>query len=200
MLVGMPVVFLLLFVYVFGGTLGAGLGGGRGGRRATTSTTSRPGILLMTVGRRRQRHRDLGRHGHDRGHHRPLPHHGDLPRLGADRARARQRHPDDDQPWSLVARRRAADRLPARRRRRSSGSAAVGLLVADRASRSPGWRSRSAWSAKTVEAASNLPMPLILLPFLGSGFVPDRLDAGRAALVRRVPAVHARSSRPCAAC
>lgn len=26
--------------------------------------------------------------------------------------------------------------------------------------------------AKTVEAASNLPMPLILLPFLGSGFVP----------------------------
>jgi len=26
MLVGMPVVFLLLFVYVFGGTLGAGLG------------------------------------------------------------------------------------------------------------------------------------------------------------------------------
>jgi ABC-2 type transport system permease protein len=27
-------------------------------------------------------------------------------------------------------------------------------------------------SAKTVEGASNLPMPLILLPFLGSGFVP----------------------------
>ena len=25
---------------------------------------------------------------------------------------------------------------------------------------------------KSVEAASNLPMPLILLPFLGSGFVP----------------------------
>ncbi len=29
MLVGMPIVFLLLFVYVFGGTLGAGLGGRR---------------------------------------------------------------------------------------------------------------------------------------------------------------------------
>jgi ABC-2 type transport system permease protein len=26
--------------------------------------------------------------------------------------------------------------------------------------------------AKTVEGASNLPMPLVLLPFLGSGFVP----------------------------
>jgi ABC-2 type transport system permease protein len=31
-LVGMPIVFLLLFVYVFGGTLGAGLGGPAGGR------------------------------------------------------------------------------------------------------------------------------------------------------------------------
>jgi ABC-2 type transport system permease protein len=27
LLIGMPIVFLLLFVYVFGGTLGAGLGG-----------------------------------------------------------------------------------------------------------------------------------------------------------------------------
>ena len=27
-------------------------------------------------------------------------------------------------------------------------------------------------AAKTVETASNMPMPLILLPFLGSGFVP----------------------------
>jgi ABC-2 type transport system permease protein len=26
--------------------------------------------------------------------------------------------------------------------------------------------------SKNVESASNLPMPLILLPFLGSGFVP----------------------------
>ena len=32
MLVGMPVVFLLLFVYVLGGTLGNGLGPGGGGR------------------------------------------------------------------------------------------------------------------------------------------------------------------------
>ena len=32
MLAGMPVVFLLLFVYVFGGTLGAGLGGAGAGR------------------------------------------------------------------------------------------------------------------------------------------------------------------------
>ena len=42
MLVGMPVVLLLLFVYVFGGTLGAGLGGVPAAA-TTTSTTSRPG-------------------------------------------------------------------------------------------------------------------------------------------------------------
>ena len=48
---GMPVVFLLLFVYVFGGTLGAGLGGGpavAGGRDAYIAYVM-PGILLITV-------------------------------------------------------------------------------------------------------------------------------------------------------
>ena len=39
LLVGMPVIFLLLFVYVFGGTLGAGLGG-VAAAAPTTSTTS----------------------------------------------------------------------------------------------------------------------------------------------------------------
>ena len=33
--------------------------------------------------------------------------------------------------------------------------------------------------SKSVEAASNLPMPLMLLPFLGSGFVPtDSMPTG----------------------
>jgi ABC-2 type transport system permease protein len=33
--------------------------------------------------------------------------------------------------------------------------------------------------SKSVETASNLPMPLVLLPFLGSGFVPtDSMPAG----------------------
>ncbi|MDQ2895799.1 MAG: ABC transporter permease [Actinomycetota bacterium] len=52
MLVGMPIVFLLLFVYVFGGQLGAGLGrglaGGRAGRAGYLNYLT-PGILLMTV-------------------------------------------------------------------------------------------------------------------------------------------------------
>ena len=79
MLVGMPVVFLLLFVYVFGGTLGAGLGGASGGRAEYVDYVV-PGILLIADRRRRPGHGDLGRHGHDRGHHRPVPHHGHLPR------------------------------------------------------------------------------------------------------------------------
>src|SRR5579875_1989438 len=54
MLVGMPVVFLLLFVYVFGGTLGAGLHGipglgGLPGGRAGYVNYVVPGIMLMAV-------------------------------------------------------------------------------------------------------------------------------------------------------
>jgi ABC-2 type transport system permease protein len=52
MLVGMPIVFLLLFVYVFGGQLGHGLtgrlAGGHVGRSAYLNYLT-PGILLMTV-------------------------------------------------------------------------------------------------------------------------------------------------------
>jgi ABC-2 type transport system permease protein len=51
-LVGMPIVFLLLFVYVFGGQLGAGLGdelaGGHAGRSGYLNYVT-PGILLVTV-------------------------------------------------------------------------------------------------------------------------------------------------------
>jgi ABC-2 type transport system permease protein len=52
LLVGMPIVFLLLFVYVFGGQLSAGLGrglaGGHTGRAGYLNYVT-PGILLMTV-------------------------------------------------------------------------------------------------------------------------------------------------------
>ena len=47
MLVGMPIVFLLLFVYVFGGQLGAGLGA-HDGRGAYLNYVV-PGLLLITV-------------------------------------------------------------------------------------------------------------------------------------------------------
>jgi ABC-2 type transport system permease protein len=47
-LVALPIVFLLLFVYVFGGTLGAGLGRASGGRAEYLDYVT-PGILLLTV-------------------------------------------------------------------------------------------------------------------------------------------------------
>ncbi|WP_423461961.1 ABC transporter permease [Promicromonospora sp. MS192] len=49
MLVAIPVVFLLLFVYVFGGTLGAGLPVDGGGTRADYLAYLVPGIWVMTV-------------------------------------------------------------------------------------------------------------------------------------------------------
>jgi ABC-2 type transport system permease protein len=51
MLAGLPVVFLLLFVYVFGGQLGSGLGGGGAahGDRGAYLTYVVPGILILTV-------------------------------------------------------------------------------------------------------------------------------------------------------
>ena len=52
LLVGMPIVFLLLFVYVFGGQLSHGLGaanaGGHTGRAGYLNYVT-PGVLLMTI-------------------------------------------------------------------------------------------------------------------------------------------------------
>jgi ABC-2 type transport system permease protein len=51
MLAGFPIVFLLLFVYVFGGQLGSGLGGNAAphGDRGAYLTYVVPGILIVTV-------------------------------------------------------------------------------------------------------------------------------------------------------
>jgi ABC-2 type transport system permease protein len=49
MLAGFPIVFLLLFVYVFGGQLGAGLAGHGAGGRGAYLTYVVPGILIITV-------------------------------------------------------------------------------------------------------------------------------------------------------
>ena len=48
MLIGQPIVFLLLFVYVFGGTMGAGIAGVSAGRADYLAYIT-PGILAMTV-------------------------------------------------------------------------------------------------------------------------------------------------------
>jgi ABC-2 type transport system permease protein len=51
MLIGIPIVLLLLFVYVFGGQLGAGLGAGLGAHQGRSAYLNYvvPGLLLLTV-------------------------------------------------------------------------------------------------------------------------------------------------------
>jgi ABC-2 type transport system permease protein len=47
--IGFPVIFMLLFVYVFGGTLGAGLGASVSGGRGEYVNYVAPGILVITA-------------------------------------------------------------------------------------------------------------------------------------------------------
>ena len=49
MLVGLPIILLLLFVYVFGGTLGAGLARRRPAAAGRLRQLRAPGIILLTV-------------------------------------------------------------------------------------------------------------------------------------------------------
>ena len=113
LVVTVPVILLLLFVYVFGGTLGAGLGPVADGRAAYLDYVV-PGILLIAVAGAIAGHGDLCGDGHDRGDHRPLPHDGDRPVLRAARPRPRQHDPDRGRPGGR-GRRRRPDRLPAER-------------------------------------------------------------------------------------
>ncbi|MEU4240080.1 ABC transporter permease [Actinoplanes sp. NPDC026619] len=173
-LVGMPVVFLLLFVYVFGGTLGAGLGGG-GGRAAYANYVT-PAIILMTVMSTVQ---------------------GTAISIAMDMTegiitRFRTMHIAR---VSVLTGHVLGSVIQA-----IFGVTiviGVALLVGFRPAAGPlGWLAAAGFLivvtfafvwlcvalgqvSKTVETASNAPMPLILLPFLGSGFVPtDSMPAG----------------------
>jgi ABC-2 type transport system permease protein len=167
-LVGIPVVFLLLFVYVFGGTIGAGLGGISGGR-AQYANYLTPGILLLTI---------------------------------ASGATGTATSVAMDMTEGIIARfKTMAIFRPSVLAGHVLGSViqtvlslavvtGVALLVGFRPDANPlEWLAAAGvlvavsfavtWlsvafglASKTVEGASNLPMPLVLLPFLGSGFVP----------------------------
>ena len=172
LLVGMPIVFLLLFVYVFGGQLGAGLNhklaGGHAGRAAYLSYVA-PGILLMTVAAAVQGTAIVVAM--------------DMTGGIIDRFRT-----------MAIARQRA-------HRSRAGASviqAGAGIAIVLGVAIALGFRPTAApadwlavigvlllfalaltWlatalglAAKSVETASNTPMFLTLLPFLGSGFVP----------------------------
>ena len=175
MLVGMPIVFLLLFVYVFGGTLGAGLGRPSGGRAEYVEYVT-PGILLMAVAATAQ---------------------GTAISVAMDMIEgiiARFRTMAIFRPSVL-----AGHVLGSVIQTMLSIAIVIGvaLLIGFRPTAGPvEWAAAIGvlglftlgltWLSvalglvtKTVEAASNLPMPLVFLPFLGSGFVPtDSMPVG----------------------
>jgi ABC-2 type transport system permease protein len=170
MLIGLPVILLLLFVYVFGGTLGAGLGDASAGRAGYANYVT-PGILLIAVASAAQ---------------------GTAISVAMDMTEgiiARFRTMAIFRP-SVLAGHVLGDLI----------QTAVGLTVVIGAALLVGFRPNASvaeWAAavgvlvmisfaviwlsvacglvtKSVETASNLPAPLILLPFLGSGFVPTQ--------------------------
>jgi ABC-2 type transport system permease protein len=167
-LAGMPIVFLLLFVYVFGGTLGNGLGGPSGGRSAYINYVT-PGIIMMTVaaaatGTAISVAMDMTE--------------GIIARfrtMAIARASVLTGHVVGSVIQTMLS---------------MAVVTGVALLVGFRPNATPvEWLAligilvlinfALTWLAvalgllaKTVESASNLPMPLVFLPFLGSGFVP----------------------------
>ncbi|OLR93283.1 ABC transporter permease [Actinokineospora bangkokensis] len=167
-LVAMPVVFLLLFVYVFGGALGAGIAGQAGGRAEYANYVA-PAIILMTItstvqGTAISVAMDMAE--------------GIITRFRTMRI-ARASVLTGHVLGSVV---QAVISL--------AFVIGVALLVGFRPAAGPlGWLAvvgfllavtfALVWLAvalgqvsDSVETASNLPMPLVLLPFLGSGFVP----------------------------
>jgi ABC-2 type transport system permease protein len=164
----LPIVFLLMFVFVFGGTLGAGLGGPSGGR-AEYVTYVVPGILVLAV--------TGGAQGTAIGIAMDMTE-GIIARfrtMSIARASVLTGHVVGAVVQTLVglAFVLVVALLVGFRPDASALEwvAAVGVLTMTSFALS--WLSvaMGLWT-RTVEAASNVPMPLMLLPFFGSGFVP----------------------------
>jgi ABC-2 type transport system permease protein len=175
MVLGIPVIFLLIFVYVFGGTLGAGLGHATGGRAAYVAFVT-PGILLLTVAAVAQGTAvsvamDMTT--------------GIIARfrtMSIARASVLTGHVLGSMIQSLLGV-AAITGLAVLIGFRSAASplawlAVIGLLALTALALT--WLTVAlGLAAKSVETASNTPMFLMLLPFLGSGFVPtSSLPAG----------------------
>jgi ABC-2 type transport system permease protein len=168
MLVGIPIVFLLLFVYVFGGTLGAGLGGVSGGRAQYANYVA-PAILLMTVagavqGTAISVSMDMTEGIIDR-----------FRTMAISRASVLTGHVVGSMIQTLAGIAVVIGVALLVGFRPTAGFAewiaTISVLVMVALALS--WLSVAfGLVAKSVETASNLPMFLVLLPFLGSGFVP----------------------------
>ncbi|HEY2060760.1 ABC transporter permease [Amycolatopsis sp. NBC_01480] len=172
LLVAMPVIFLLLFVYVLGGTLGAGLGGGRD---AYVNYVT-PGIILMAIAGAVQGtavavSMDMTQ--------------GIIARfrtMAISRASVLTGHVLGSVIQAMISVAVIIGLALAIGFRSDAGPlqwlGALGMLVL--LSFALTWLTVAlGLVSKSVETASNLPMPLVLLPFLGSGFVPtDSMPAG----------------------
>jgi ABC-2 type transport system permease protein len=181
--IAMPIVFLLLFVYVFGGTMGAGLPGGEG--RADYLAYITPAILVMTVVAVANSTAivvamDATLGINDRL--RTMPISRSAPLTGHVLAAMAQ--------TVLAVLVVLATALLLGFRGGSSvggwlGAAGIVLLLGWAVT----WLSAALGLASgSVEAASNAPLPLILLPFLSSGFVPtDSMPSGLAWVAEHQP-------------
>jgi ABC-2 type transport system permease protein len=165
---GIPIVLLLLFVFVFGGTLGAGLGGVAGGRAEYVAYVI-PGILLVTVAG--------GAQGTAISVAMDMTE-GIVARfrtMSISRASFLSGHVVADVIQVMLAIAIVVVVALVIGFRPTTGPlewlAAVGLLALSALALT--WVAVAlGMVTKSVEAASNLPMPLMLLPFFGSGFVP----------------------------
>ena len=171
----LPIVFLLLFVFVFGGTLGAGLGAPSGGRAEYVAYVV-PGILVLAI--------TGGAQGTAIGIAMDMTE-GIIARfrtMSIARASVLTGHVVGAVIQTLIGLSMvvAVALLIGFRPEANAGEwlAAVGVLAMTSFALS--WLSvaMGLWT-RTVEAASNVPMPLMLLPFFGSGFVPvDSMPSG----------------------
>ncbi len=167
-LIGMPVIVLLLFVYVFGETLGAGLGAGSAGR-ADYANYVTPGILLITVASAVQGTAISVAMDMSAGliaRFRTMP---------ITRTSVLTGHAVGSFLQSMVSLVVVVGVAVAVGFRPTAGLtdwlAAIGVLALFTLALT--WLSVAfGLVAKTPESASNLPTFLVLLPFLGSGFVP----------------------------
>jgi ABC-2 type transport system permease protein len=167
-IVGIPIVFLLLFVYVLGGTLGAGLGGPTGGRAEYVAYVI-PGILVLTI--------SGGAQGTAISVAMDLAE-GIVARfrtMSISRASFLSGHVLANVLQTMLAIAIVVVVALVIGFRPTTGPlewlGAAGLLVLTAVALT--WIAVAlGMITKSVEAASNLPMPLLLLPFFGSGFVP----------------------------
>ncbi|PZG17721.1 ABC transporter permease [Nonomuraea aridisoli] len=169
---GVPVVFLLLFVYVFGGTMGAGIGGDR----AAYVGYLTPGIMVTTIAGAAQGTAisvatDMAE--------------GIVARfktMAIARVSVLTGHVLGAMVQTFIAIAMATlVAVLVGFRPSASGLGWLGVVgVLAMFTFAITWLSVAlALVSKSVTTASNLPMPLLVLPFLGSGFVPtESMPAG----------------------